>query len=148
MASSSIIELPPLSIDDGDYDDHVVSDPTTSPIRRFRLALDSTIVELSSLGASVTSVLLPRRRDDGPSVEGEDEDDDRRNHRHHHHDDVVLSYASPLHQLRDGNRPYFGAIVGRVANRIRDGEFRLMQGRRRGGGGGRVGRMLPLMLMI
>jgi hypothetical protein len=56
---SSIVELPPLSIDDGDGSGSASTSTTGKTIRQFRLTLDGVTVELSSLGASVTRVLLP-----------------------------------------------------------------------------------------
>src|SRR6266852_1029606 len=38
--------------------------------------------------------------------------------------DVVLGFDS-LHKYVTGNSPYFGAIIGRYANRIAHGEFKL-----------------------
>ena len=106
-------ELPSVSID-APHD----SGPggTLTTIRQFRLTLGDVTVELSSLGASITKVLLPREHkpyeDDIASC---------------YKDDVVLSYASPKEQFNDKNRPYFGCIVGRVANRIKAGRFSLRQ---------------------
>lgn len=106
-------ELPSVSID-APHD----SGPggTLTTIRQFRLSLGDVTVELSSLGASITKVLLPRERKP-------DEDDIASGYK----DDVVLSYASPKEQFNDKNRPYFGCIVGRVANRIKAGRFSLRQ---------------------
>jgi len=122
---SSIVELPPLSIDDGDGDGSASASTTGKIIRQFRLTLDGVTVELSSLGASVTRILLPR---DGICRREDDDASPSSAEATGVHDDVVLSYASPEQQLRDRNRPFFGAIVGRVANRIGDGRFRLRQG--------------------
>lgn len=72
-------------------------------------------VELSSVGASITKILLPNY-----SVQSSDDTTSSR-------DDVVLSYATPLDQYNDQNPIYFSAIVGRVANRIRNGRFQLPQ---------------------
>jgi aldose 1-epimerase len=44
--------------------------------------------------------------------------------RHGLWDDVVLGYADPLKYL-DGNPHYFGAVIGRYANRIARGQFTL-----------------------
>jgi aldose 1-epimerase len=96
---STITELPPVSIS------------SDSTVRIFQLDLNNVTVELSSLGASITKVLLPNYSSDDPN--------DR--------DDVVLSYASPKEQYEDKNSVYFGAIVGRVANRIKNGKFELNQ---------------------
>jgi aldose 1-epimerase len=125
--ATSIVEIPPLSINDIDGSGYAWTTSTTcKTIRQFRLTLDGVTVELSSLGASVTKVLLPR---DLPRGEGENHDDasppPSAEATDDHRDDVVLSYTSPEHQLRDRNRPFFGAIVGRVANRIGNGRFRL-----------------------
>ena len=88
-----------------------------STIRNFRLSTESDgdsndgiTVELSCLGASITKLVVPNYSNDQASS-----------------NDVVLSYASPLEQYNDKNSPYFGCIVGRVANRIRDGRFDLVQ---------------------
>ena len=128
---SSIVELPPLSIDDGDGSGSASTSTTGKTIRQFRLTLDGVTVELSSLGASVTRVLLPRdlQRWEQGEEEEEEEDDASPSSAEASggHDDVVLSYASPEQQMRDRNRPFFGAIVGRVANRIGDGRFCLRQ---------------------
>lgn len=67
-------------------------------------------VELSSLGASITKVLLPNYKQP-----------------HLKRDDVVLAYKSPKEQYKDKNSVYFGAIVGRVANRIKGGRFQIRQ---------------------
>jgi len=89
-------------------------DRSSSTIRLFQLTLNGVTVELSALGASVTKVLLPNYSkkttpEDTLPV-----------------DDVVLSYASQKRQYDDKNKPFFGAIVGRVANRIKDGRFQLL----------------------
>ena len=85
-------------------------DGSVTSIRIFQLSLNNITVEISSLGASITNILIPNyaQKDLG-------------------RDDVVLSYASPKDQYCDHNEPFFGAIVGRVANRIKDGRFQLQQ---------------------
>jgi len=95
-------ELPPVPITE--------KDGSTTSIRIFQLSLNNITVEISSLGASITKILIPNyaQKDLG-------------------RDDVVLSYASPKDQYCDHNKPFFGAIVGRVANRIKDGRFQLQQ---------------------
>ena len=62
-----------------------------------------TIVKITNFGGIITSILMP----DKNGKEG----------------DVVLGYDS-LRQYQSNN-PYFGAMVGRYANRIADGQFRL-----------------------
>ncbi|KAL7489936.1 hypothetical protein ACHAW6_015671 [Cyclotella cf. meneghiniana] len=102
---ATISELPPVS----------VSTPTVDfPVRIFRLDLNDVTVELTSLGASITKILIPNYN----------------NHELHgncERDDVVLSYASSKEQFQDKNSVFFGAIVGRVANRVKDGTFQLHQ---------------------
>lgn len=70
-------------------------------------------MRLSSLGASITSILIPDYSGTAP------QSDD--------YDDIVLSYKSPKEQLQHNNTHFFSAIVGRVANRIKDGKFQLQQ---------------------
>ena len=106
---ASVLELSPISI----YTHEGVS---SASIRLFQLTLNNVTVELSSLGASVTKVLLT---DYSQNVSTPEEE--------LHRDDVVLSYASPKDQYEDKNKPFFGAIVGRVANRIKGGSFELFQ---------------------
>ena len=64
--------------------------------RRFRLTNNNIAVELCSLGATVTSVNVPDR--------------------HGKLADVVLGFDNADDYLADSN-PYFGATLGRVANR-------------------------------
>ncbi|MBW5446451.1 galactose-1-epimerase [Cohnella sp. CFH 77786] len=40
-------------------------------------------------------------------------------------EDVLLGYANPMDYLTTGNKPYFGALIGRYANRIADGRLTL-----------------------
>ena len=91
-----------------------VSTPSHGAIRQFQLSLNDVTVQLSSLGASITSVLLPNyslsATGGAPQV-----------------DDVVLSYKSSREQLEHKNTQFLGAIVGRVANRIKGGTFQLKQ---------------------
>lgn len=61
-------------------------------------------VSLISYGAIIQSIKVPNRSG--------------------HLDDVVLGFDD-IDGYRKGNNPYFGAIVGRVANRIARGEFTL-----------------------
>ncbi|TVT96945.1 hypothetical protein EJB05_57829, partial [Eragrostis curvula] len=61
-------------------------------------------VRLTNVGAAITSLLVP----DKNGVLG----------------DVVLGFDS-LDPYLNGTSPYFGSIVGRVANRIKDGKFSL-----------------------
>lgn len=99
--SPIVSELAPVSI---------AAQSSTVTVRNFRMELNDVTVELSSLGAAVTKVLLPNYKH--PNLE---------------RDDVVLSYDSPKEQFEDKNSVYFGAIVGRVANRIKNGRFHLHQ---------------------
>ncbi|KAL3762731.1 hypothetical protein ACHAWU_001676 [Discostella pseudostelligera] len=110
-AMATLVELPPASSN--------VLDGSVSTIRLFQLTLNDVTVELSSLGASITKVLLPRNITANTSTPGLQRSLER--------DDVVLSYATQNDQYDDGNKPFFGAIVGRVANRIKDGRFQLLQ---------------------
>ena len=110
-AMATLVELPPASSN--------ALDGSVSTIRLFQLTLNNITVELSSLGASITKVLLPRTNTANTSTPGLQQSLER--------DDVVLSYATQNDQYDDGNRPFFGAIVGRVANRIKDGRFQLLQ---------------------
>ena len=67
--------------------------------RRFTLFNDNGLeVDVTSLGASITSVRV-------------------------NDVDVVLGYDNARSYLEWDNNPYFGATVGRVANRIKDGIF-------------------------
>lgn len=40
-------------------------------------------------------------------------------------DDVLLGYSTPEEYLLTGNKPYFGTVLGRYANRISNGQFTL-----------------------
>lgn len=82
--------------------------PTQSDLRIFTLSLNGATVKLCNLGASIYRLILPSN-------------DKRRN------DDCVLGWESPQKQRENGNPPYFGVIVGRVANRIAEGKFDLAQ---------------------
>lgn len=71
-------------------------------IRSFELSVGSSArVELSSLGASITRFLVDES------------------------DDIVLGYQSPGAAFRQRNPVYFGAVVGRVANRIASGRLQV-----------------------
>lgn len=95
-----ISELPSITI------------PSQGTIRQFQLSHNDVTVQLSSLGASITSILLPDYSASAPQASL---------------DDVVLSYKSPKEQCLHKNTQFFSAIVGRVANRIKDGKFQLQQ---------------------
>ncbi|XP_072987539.1 uncharacterized protein [Typha latifolia] len=71
----------------------------------FELSNGTITVKLTNFGATITSLLVPDA--------------------HGNLADVVLGFDSPDHYYISGNAPYFGCIVGRVANRIKDGQFSL-----------------------
>lgn len=98
MVQAQILEDTPVPVK--------MSSGEESQIRVFTLTLNGVIVELSSLGASITKLLLPQDNGSG-------------------HDDVVLGYQSPKEMYESRNPPYFCSIVGRVANRIAKGKFTL-----------------------
>jgi aldose 1-epimerase len=77
-----------------------------SIIRSFSLSLNGVTVEISSVGGSITKILLPH------GVTGDT-------------DDIALGYKSPLEMHSSGNPCFLGVIVGRVANRIARGQFQL-----------------------
>ena len=117
MMAATSVELPPTYI-------HSLDGPV-STFRLFQLTLNNVTVELSSLGASITKVLLPKQT---PTAAASTPASAPQPHLNNlDRDDVVLSYASQLDQYNDGNKPFFGAIVGRFANRIKDGRFQLLQ---------------------
>ncbi|XP_026281540.1 galactose mutarotase isoform X2 [Frankliniella occidentalis] len=74
------------------------------PIQRFTLGNAKVTVQVISLGAIITAIRMPDK-------DGKEED-------------VVLGYDSPDGYLSADN-PYFGATVGRVANRIANASFTL-----------------------
>ncbi|XP_077230270.1 uncharacterized protein LOC143863484 [Tasmannia lanceolata] len=70
----------------------------------FELGNGSMAVKISNWGATITSVLVPDAQGNLA--------------------DVVLGFDS-LEPYLKGTSPYFGCIVGRAANRIKDGKFTL-----------------------
>ncbi|XP_043695038.1 galactose mutarotase-like [Telopea speciosissima] len=70
----------------------------------FELNNGTMRVRVSNYGATITSLFVPNKQG--------------------HLDDVVLGFDS-LEPYLKGEAPYFGCIVGRVANRIKDGKFNL-----------------------
>ncbi|GLG97703.1 hypothetical protein R5R35_001316 [Gryllus longicercus] len=74
-------------------------------VRRFTMTNQNGMtVQIITYGGIITSIQVPDRNGEV--------------------DDVVLGFDSMLGYLGEKN-PYFGAIVGRVANRIRDGKFKI-----------------------
>lgn len=104
MEAVVLTELPPVAIPTSKQ-----GESSVGAIRVFTLTLHGVTVELCSLGASVTKWLIPSR---SPAST---------------RDDVVLGFRSPLDLYESGNPPYFGVVVGRVANRIADGILELEQ---------------------
>ncbi|XP_066991294.1 galactose mutarotase [Anabrus simplex] len=79
--------------------------PCYDIVRRFTMSNhNGMVVQIITYGATITSIQVPDR--DGSSA------------------DVVLGYDN-IEGYRSRNNPYFGAVVGRVANRIRDGKFKI-----------------------
>lgn len=79
--------------------------PTSEIVRRFTMTNQNGMtVQIITYGGIITSIQVPDRNGEV--------------------DDVVLGYDSMLGYLDERN-PYFGALVGRVANRIRDGKFKI-----------------------
>lgn len=70
----------------------------------FQLKNGTMQVSVSNFGCTITSLLVPGK--DGKSA------------------DVVLGFDT-IEPYQKGAAPYFGCIVGRVANRIKDGRFTL-----------------------
>ncbi|CAN0897420.1 Galactose mutarotase [Linum grandiflorum] len=78
-------------------------DPKEQP-RLFELNNGTIRAQITNYGAAITSLSVPDK--DGNLA------------------DVVLGFDS-VHTYMEGNPCYFGCIVGRVANRIKDGKFTL-----------------------
>ena len=76
-------------------------------LRTFELSLRDVKVEICTLGASVTKLIVP-------SPQG--------------YHDVVLGYRSPLEMYQTRNPAYLGVVVGRVANRIANGRLKMESG--------------------
>ena len=74
-------------------------------VKTFTLANDKLNLSISTLGASITSLYAP-------DINGE-------------YSDVVLGFQDHEKEAQSSSSPYFGCIVGRVANRIADGKFTL-----------------------
>ena len=90
-------------------------------IRTFSLSLHGVTVELCSLGASILRFLVPSGEMVTTTTTTDRDDDDDKGH-----DDIVLGYSSPLDMWIQQNPNFFSVVVGRVANRIAKGEFRLI----------------------
>lgn len=87
-------------------------DPMTKkmmPIRRFTLSNSQMVVQVITLGATITSIKVPNTK--GVI------------------DDVVLGFDEVTGYLNPKMNPYFGATVGRVANRIGHATF-VLNGKR------------------
>ncbi|XP_055841482.1 galactose mutarotase [Episyrphus balteatus] len=83
-------------------------DPLTKqmvPVRRFTFSNSQMVVQVITLGATITSIKVPNAK--GVI------------------DDVVLGFDDVAGYLNPKMNPYFGATVGRVANRIGHGTFML-----------------------
>jgi galactose mutarotase-like enzyme len=129
-AAAVITELDPVVVvqqrkedDKADEDDSLDATTTTNnaTIQVFTLHLNGVTVELCSLGASITKWLVPA------SASALQEDDDKSSNNNNNkkmlYDDIVLGYRSIPEMYESGNAPYFGVIVGRVANRISNGQL-------------------------
>ena len=118
MTTCQIQELCPSFVDSGkDVDE-------STKIQVFRLSCNGVVVEVSSLGASVTKFLVPSlRSSDGETavIEGKEGDDNN----FQSMDDIVLGYDSVQDMFESGNPFFMGVIVGRVANRIAKGKLQL-----------------------
>lgn len=99
MRRPANVEVTELNADDRNKPDE---------IRTFSLSADGIEVELCTIGASITKLMVPSYRESSKQV-----------------NDVVLGYTSPSSMLDSSNPPYFGVVVGRVANRIAKGTFTL-----------------------
>lgn len=75
-------------------------------IRCFELNCGDAKVHLCNLGASITRFLVRDSKSQG-------------------HDDIVLGYKDAKSMNDSKNPEFFGGIVGRVANRIKNGKFNL-----------------------
>lgn len=73
--------------------------------QEYTIQSENITAKLIPYGARVTSILVPDR--DGNTQ------------------DIVVGYDDPMHYLWDSehNRTFFGAVVGRYANRIKNGTF-------------------------
>lgn len=117
---AEVVELDKVTVDGG------------HEIRSFELRCRDVRVQLCTYGASITRYLVrdattiatKSTNDDN----GNDHDHDKYNHSKHH-DDIVLGYDDAAEMYRCKNPFYFGCIVGRVANRIHNGQFKLNEQR-------------------
>lgn len=94
----TIQELEPIHIEE-----------SSETIRRFQLQCRNVNVEVSNLGASIIRYETSTQDDTGKA----------------HTEDIVLGYKDVATMYEQQNPVYFGAIVGRVANRIAKGQFYL-----------------------
>ncbi|XP_051208999.1 uncharacterized protein [Lolium perenne] len=104
LASFTILSAPAASLRPASNPNRlIVPMPPPSP-GLFDLDNGRILARISNVGATVTSLLVPDKK--GVLA------------------DVVLGFDS-LDPYLNGTSPYFGCIVGRVANRIKDGKFTL-----------------------
>jgi aldose 1-epimerase len=90
------------------------SEDISMTIERLALSRNGVTLELLSLGASISRFLVPSAQE----TPGNNATDS-----------IVLGYESSDAALSSNNPNYFGAIVGRVANRIAKGRFELEDGK-------------------
>ena len=74
-------------------------------VKTFSLSNDKLNLSISTLGASITALYVP-------DINGK-------------YSDVVLGFSDHEKEAQTSGSPYFGCIVGRVANRIAEGKFTL-----------------------
>jgi aldose 1-epimerase len=79
--------------------------PDGAPIELYTLKDSKVEVRIMNYGAIVQSIMVPDRT--GKIA------------------DIALGFDTPEEYLKTGNRPYFGVIAGRYANRIAHGRFEL-----------------------
>ncbi|RAL03125.1 aldose epimerase family protein [Aspergillus ibericus CBS 121593] len=80
---------------------------STDPFQVFTLTADNITAKFIPYGARLTSLLVPDRNGTPQ--------------------DVIVGYDNPRQYLHDTetNHTYFGAVIGRIANRIKNGTFTL-----------------------